>query len=137
VLGPPDGLRLPGYCQDSVRPWDRYEYQPLDDWERSRYKDLIRSKDGPLCRWHEPPNVAPVRDIQRRVAKASGLAFWDWQAFMGGPGAVHQWALAKPSLAVRDHVHLQETGYQASADALFTAIMREYDKTKAGSAKKP
>ncbi|MFW6027827.1 MAG: hypothetical protein ACOC91_03375 [bacterium] len=26
-----------------------------------------------------------VRRIQRRVAEAKGLAFWDWSSVMGGP----------------------------------------------------
>ena len=137
VIGPSDGNRLPKYCRSSARPWDRFSYEPLTDWELAHYGELIKSEDGPLCRWHSPPKLDMVRRIQREAARDNKFSFWDWHAFMGGEGSVHKWALQKPSLAAKDHVHLQKKGYIASADALFKAMMTEYDRYKKALVKEP
>ncbi|GAB4184411.1 MAG: SGNH/GDSL hydrolase family protein [Thalassobaculales bacterium] len=66
-----------------------------------------------------PPGLAVVRAAQRAVAGRQGLGFWDWQAAMGGPGAILRWAAADPPLALKDGVHLRAAGYALSAERLF------------------
>jgi lysophospholipase L1-like esterase len=106
VLGPPDGYRRRGK----------------------------KSTAPPACgdpNWTEPPNLAPIREVQRSVAAREGAYFWDWQAAMGGACSMLRWAATKPPMAAPDHVHLFEPGYQATAEALFRAIMDGYERYRA------
>jgi lysophospholipase L1-like esterase len=57
-----------------------------------------------------PPALAAVRAIQRRVAGEMGLAFWDWQARMGGPCTARDWVRRAVPLMRGDHVHFTTTG---------------------------
>jgi lysophospholipase L1-like esterase len=88
----------------------------------------------PACgdtNWTEPVNLAPIREVQRSVAAREGAYFWDWQAAMGGPCTMLRWAVTDPPMAAPDHVHLFAPGYQATAEALFRAIMEGYDRYRA------
>jgi lysophospholipase L1-like esterase len=60
--------------------------------------------------WFSPPALAQIRQIQRRVAQDTGVAFWDWGARMGGPGAADRWANLTPPLTRGDHVHTTSAG---------------------------
>jgi lysophospholipase L1-like esterase len=60
--------------------------------------------------WFSPPALAQIRQIQRRVAQEMGVAFWDWGARMGGPGAADRWATATPPLTRGDRVHTTSAG---------------------------
>lgn len=57
-----------------------------------------------------PPASAAVRDIQRRVAGEMGLAFWDWQARMGGSCAARNWVQRDLPLMRGDYVHFNTAG---------------------------
>lgn len=81
--------------------------------------------------WSVPPRLVELRDAQRRVARAGGYYFWDWSAAMGGPCSMDAWTRADPPLAAADHIHLLTLGYRATADKLFTEIMRHYDRHRA------
>ena len=88
----------------------------------------------PACddpNWTEPANLAPIREVQRSVTAREGAYFWDWQAAMGGPCSMLRWAATDPPMAAPDHVHLYAPGYQATAEALFRAIMEGYDRYRA------
>ncbi len=80
--------------------------------------------------WADPPRVDLVRDVQRQIAAREHLVFWDWQAAMGGACSIGRWAAMSPPMAARDHVHLMQPGYQATADALFRMLMDGYAKYK-------
>jgi lysophospholipase L1-like esterase len=78
--------------------------------------------------WFTPPALTQIRQIQRRVAQETGVAFWDWGARMGGPGAADRWANATPPLTRADHVHTTSAGgakvaslLQADLDAAYLA----------------
>jgi lysophospholipase L1-like esterase len=60
--------------------------------------------------WFEPPALGRAREIQRRVAADTGVAFWDWAARMGGPGTAQHWANRSPPLMRRDRVHYTPEG---------------------------
>jgi lysophospholipase L1-like esterase len=81
--------------------------------------------------WEQSPRLALVLDIQREVAARENLFFWDWQAAMGGACSINRWATTRPPMAAADHVHLLRSGYQATADVLFQALMEGYEKYKA------
>ena len=106
VLGPPDALPPPPQGQ----------------------RRTARLRRSELDRAAEP---APIREAQRSVAAREGAYFWDWQAAMGGPCSMLRWAATSPPMAAPDHVHLYAPGYQATADALFRAIMDGYDRYRA------
>ncbi len=65
-----------------------------------------------------PPALGRVRAIQRDVAQSTGIAFWDWQAAMGGPCSAQRWTDATPPLMRPDHVHFRWPGGQALAARL-------------------
>jgi lysophospholipase L1-like esterase len=70
--------------------------------------------------WYPPPALAEVRDIQRRVARSMGVAFWDWSSRMGGPGTADRWANADPPLMRKDRVHYTAEGGRRLAALLDT-----------------
>jgi hypothetical protein len=59
--------------------------------------------------------LAVVRDVQRRVAAALGLAFWDWQARMGGACSAVAAVQAQPARMRGDFVHHTSAGGAATA----------------------
>ncbi|HJU18354.1 MAG TPA: GDSL-type esterase/lipase family protein, partial [Stellaceae bacterium] len=119
VLGPPDGNRLPPSCPRSEA--------------RQDVCTAGETAAPSSCAWHEPPNLAAVRESQRRVAAAQGWAFWDWSQVMGGPCSMHRLFLRDPPLAFADHVHLNGAGYAATADVLFFDLMNAYEDWKRGA----
>ena len=58
--------------------------------------------------WATPGLLADIRDRQRAVAMRLGLAFWDWNAAMGGACSVHSWR--QQGWALGDHVHFTRAG---------------------------
>lgn len=82
--------------------------------------------DDPDSRWREPALLPLVRDVQHRVAAASGVAFWDWRGRMGGSCAAHRLTLGPEPLMRADHVHFNEAGADwlggLLADDLLTAV---------------
>jgi lysophospholipase L1-like esterase len=65
-----------------------------------------------------PPALAMVRAIQRRIAGELGLAYWDWQARMGGPCAARAWVQRDTPLMRGDYVHFNKAGGLEIARAL-------------------
>ena len=92
----------------------------------TRNQALRNNADGALLGCPDavtPPLIAPpalgrVRGIQREVARDLGIAFWDWQAAMGGRCAARAWTNAMPPLMRPDHVHFRWPGGQALAARL-------------------
>jgi lysophospholipase L1-like esterase len=107
VLGPPDGNRVDHGCTAAP------------------------CGSGDNCAWREPAKLAEVRDVQRRVVKQRGWAYWNWFDAMGGTCSIDRMSAATPRLAMPDHVHLSTPGYEAIADLLFGDLMRGYEIWKA------
>jgi lysophospholipase L1-like esterase len=57
-----------------------------------------------------PPALAAVRSVQRRIAGELGLAWWDWQAEMGGPCTARSWVQRDMPLMRGDYVHFTTAG---------------------------
>ncbi|MBI2893798.1 MAG: hypothetical protein HYY06_09620 [Deltaproteobacteria bacterium] len=73
------------------------------------------------------PSASPRRsrtviEIQSRVARAAGCAYFDSTAAQGGPGATARWAAATPPLVGPDLVHMTDEGYAFLARELARAI---------------
>ena len=65
-----------------------------------------------------------VIEIQRAVARASGVSFWDWREHMGGPRSITKWVRA--GLGQADHIHLTGSGYRLLGQTLAEEIDGEY-----------
>ncbi|MBW2537538.1 MAG: hypothetical protein JRI55_38995 [Deltaproteobacteria bacterium] len=78
--------------------------------------------------WRLPAQLDHIIAAQRTVATARGCAFWDQRAAMGGPGSIFSWVNADPPLARNDHVHLHGEGYRRVADALYEALMQDWQR---------
>lgn len=65
-----------------------------------------------------PPGLAQVRSVQRKVAGDLHLAWWDWQARMGGICAAERWVNQTPPLMRGDYVHFKTPGGERLARAL-------------------
>ncbi len=130
LLGPFDGARLPAWTDRALRSGDSSRAAlpcaPLALHERATYGSLSAERNPVLGRWHGPPNLGKVRDAQKRVARAHGVAFWDGAAAMGGACAVHRFVFSDPPLAYGDHVHLTPAGSSHLADRLWDTLMAPY-----------
>ena len=134
VVGPPDANRLPRACDGERNDPAAFACAPLSAAEIGGYDDLFGTgAAGDACRWHPPPNLEVVRQVQRDITRARGHAFWDWSTVMNGACGVHEWAAADPPLAFPDHVHLKPEGYVRSADALFDALMADYARFRSAA----
>jgi lysophospholipase L1-like esterase len=113
VLGPPDGNRIgdPSPPEAGNADGSTGLYSPAGS-----------------SAWRAPPNLAGVRCIQQTVAAEMGWAFWDWSQAMGGPGSMHRLVMRDPPLALPDHVHLNKSGYEATAEVLFFDLINKYEE---------
>ena len=75
--------------------------------------------------WLDMDQIGMIIEAQREAAAASGCAFWDERAKMGGKGSMQQWVLA--GMAQYDHVHFTAPGYKMLGDAVFRDLMSQYD----------
>jgi lysophospholipase L1-like esterase len=75
--------------------------------------------------WQPLDGVDMIVEAQREAALASGCAFWDMRAKMGGKGSMREWVAA--GMAANDHVHFSGTGYRLMGDSLFRDVMSQYD----------
>lgn len=114
ILGPPDGNQRDRSCRRE------------DGREGKGAGDCAGTGDG--CRWHEPRNLAAVREAQKAVAAEMGWAFWDWSQAMGGACSMHRLVVGDPPLAYPDHVHLNKAGYAATADVLYFDLINAYER---------
>ncbi len=75
--------------------------------------------------WVAMDNIDLIVEGQREAAAATGCAFWDLRAKMGGKGAMKEWVLA--GMAQGDYVHFTGPGYRMIGDAVFRDLMGQYD----------
>ena len=75
--------------------------------------------------WVPMDNIDMIVEAQRMAATATGCAFWDLRAKMGGKGAMREWVLA--GMAQGDYVHFSGAGYRMIGDAVFRDLMGQYD----------
>ena len=80
------------------------------DWPRRRGEGY-----GPR------PRLVAVANAQREVAAEEGAAYFDTLAWMGGEGAMVRWVEAR--LALDDHVHFTQAGYDRFGEALLRALL--------------
>jgi len=71
------------------------------------------------------PSVLNMRNAQRRIAKKTGIAFWDMFAAMGGENSMVDLVNRQPPLAGKDYTHLNYRGGSFMASKLAKALLFE------------
>ncbi|KQN83855.1 hypothetical protein ASE90_08000 [Sphingomonas sp. Leaf67] len=79
--------------------------------------------------WRPTAALASVQAIQRRQARAFGIAYWDWAQAMGGRCVADSWTQGATPLMRGDHVHFTSRGgaeiarlLQADLDLAMTSL---------------
>lgn len=85
---------------------------------RGNSRDVTRCPGGLFA----PPALEEVRQVQRRIAGELDIAWWDWQAAMGGPCSAARWYAA--GLMRADRVHFRTAGGAIVARALEADLER-------------
>ena len=132
VFGPPDSnTTRPDIPEDGVHDLN-FACAPLTPAERAAYPDRVAARDPALARWYPPPNLEVVREAQRRAAAAEGVAFWDWNARMGGPCTAHR--LSRPAVQQMrgDHVHFTNDGGDWIGGLITDDLMAAYASETGG-----
>jgi lysophospholipase L1-like esterase len=75
------------------------------------------------------PEVKKVIEVQRKVAREEGCAFWDMFASMGGAGSLEKWFNA--GLINPDLIHPRATGGDLLGEMMAEALMNAYDERHA------
>jgi lysophospholipase L1-like esterase len=86
--------------------------------------DRAESRDGRLA---TRPVMFDLVNVQRRVALAHGVAFWNTFEAMGGEGSIVRWFRARPQLAGGDLTHPTPRGAEVLGDMLSDALMLAYE----------
>lgn len=87
---------------------------------------------GPCGGRSAPAALAVVRDVQRRVAAQTGVAYWDWQGRMGGDCSAERLATMAESYMRPDRVHFTSVGGDWIGGVLSDDLTGAYDRWKAG-----
>ncbi|MBI1222468.1 MAG: hypothetical protein GC180_07685 [Bacteroidetes bacterium] len=69
------------------------------------------------------PSVYRVLKTQYKVAKKTGVAFWNLYSAMGGEGSMIEWTEAEKPLANKDYTHLNFRGANAVGNMLYDFLM--------------
>jgi len=126
ILGPLDGARLPRFVKSA----DKAELpcRALSADERANYDALVAAKDATIAHWYTPPKLDAVRQTLKQIAERHDALYWDMSAVMGGPCGIEGWVKAAPPLALPDHVHLSDEGSRRVGQALYAALIADYDR---------
>jgi lysophospholipase L1-like esterase len=72
------------------------------------------------------PAIPALIAVQRRIAKETGIAFWDTYSAMGGKNSMVDWVGQKPPLANKDYTHLNNRGAQKIAQLFSQTLLFQY-----------
>ena len=96
--------------------------------------DALRTGAADPCsadgRRAPPPSLAVVRNVQRRVAADTGVAYWDWHGRMGGDCASDRLATMAEPLMRRDRVHFTSAGSDWIGGVMAADLTAAYDRWK-------
>lgn len=73
------------------------------------------------------PVVLKLREVQIRVARAKGLAFWDTFTAMGGEGSMAKWVKSEPQLGGGDLTHPTPAGAEVLGNLFAKALISGYE----------
>jgi lysophospholipase L1-like esterase len=81
--------------------------------------------------WFSAPRVAELVEVERRVARTAGCAFYDQLEAMGGLGSMVAWAAEPDPRGGRDRVHFTRSGYALLGRLFADDLLRAYDAWRA------
>jgi lysophospholipase L1-like esterase len=87
---------------------------------------LDRAVKGEGGKLKTKPVILKLVEIQRRLALAHSMGFWNTFDAMGGEGSMGRWVNAKPQLGGWDFTHPTPLGAEAIADLLYKALTTGY-----------
>lgn len=87
---------------------------------------LDRAVKGEGGKLKTKPVILELVAIQKRVALAHGMGFWNTFEAMGGEGSMGRWVKETPQLGGWDFTHPTPLGAEAIADLLFKALTTGY-----------
>jgi len=87
--------------------------------------DRGANKDGKIVTMEGIPKM---RNMQREIARKSGIAFWDLFEAMGGRNSIISYTEADPPLAAKDYTHLTHRGGQKIGKKLADALLYEINR---------
>ena len=68
------------------------------------------------------PNIAKIRNSQKKATERAGEVFWDSYEAMGGKSSSIKWAETKPPLVQKDFIHFTNPGADTISKMLFQAM---------------
>ncbi|MFM9075407.1 MAG: GDSL-type esterase/lipase family protein [Bacteroidota bacterium] len=74
------------------------------------------------------PGILAMRQAQRRVARNTGVAFWDLFKAMGGENSIIKFTEHQPPLAGKDYTHLNFRGGKIVAGKLAESLLFEQQR---------
>lgn len=86
--------------------------------------DMARNVQGKMVSY---PNIVAIKKAQLEAAALCHCAFWDLEAFMGGPGSMVRWVESQPRLGQKDYIHFTEEGAQYVGTQLGDLLLTEYN----------
>ncbi|MDD9938276.1 MAG: GDSL-type esterase/lipase family protein [Myxococcales bacterium] len=92
-------------------------FAPLDQGERN--------KRGKVVTIAKLPQIV---EVQRKVAKREGCAFFDTFSAMGGEGSMAKWRKSRPRLATSDLRHATPDGYAVISSMYYKALLKAFAK---------
>lgn len=90
-------------------------FGPLDQAERNSRGDVVTIDKLPR-----------IVEVQRRVARDMGCAFFDTYAAMGGRGTFYRWYKSRPQLASSDFRHATPEGYKVVGNLYYKALLAAF-----------
>lgn len=87
--------------------------------------DRSTTKEGKIVTMEAIPKM---RNMQREIARKSGIAFWDMYEGMGGRNSIITYTESTPPLASKDYTHLTHLGSNKIGRKLADALLHEINK---------
>jgi lysophospholipase L1-like esterase len=76
------------------------------------------------------PNIPILVETQRRIAKETGVAFWNLFQAMGGPNSMAKWVESPTPLANKDYTHVNARGAAKLGKIISNNLLNEYQLYK-------
>jgi len=90
-------------------------FAPLDQGEHDKRGKVVTVETLPQ-----------IVEVQRRVAKRLGCAFFDTFTAMGGEGSMARWRKSRPRLATSDLRHATPEGYEVIGNLYYKAMLEAF-----------
>src|SRR3972149_1584465 len=81
--------------------------------------------------WQTEPDIPIFVELQKKLAKEEGLAFWNLYENMGGFNSIKQWVEGDTAYANKDYAHPNHRGATRMATLLYDKLMKGYKEYEA------